>query len=308
MKVTKLFLCVCVSLLFLPRNLVSYHLPALNIGLTGILSGGYLIPTEGWYWLPYLIDYHSTKLLDESGQLLGGVPSPRFNACVIINQFIYQSELEIAHGGRLGFNVTLPVVIASHLEKNNLGLTSSGAGLGDFSAGPYVQWREKYIKGETRFITKLALDGGFPTGKNKQPRYTTNPGDNVYFIRPFWAGTLFFNNKVAASWTWYYLWSSQNKKTHIQPGSATYINYDLEYQIWPKLWIAFTGYFLQQIRDSKLCGQQIPCSRERILGSGCGFLYTTCREWNILSYVYFESLVRNHAQGIRFVFRLVKHF
>jgi hypothetical protein len=55
-------------------------------------------------------------------------------------------------------------------------------------------------------------------------------------------------------------------------------------------------------------GQDIPESRERILGSGCGFLYTTRRRFHVLSYVYFESLVRNHAQGIRFVFRLVKHF
>lgn len=307
MKRVNIFLLVCSSLLFSFCGLDGYHLPTLNLGLTGILSGGPLIPVKGWYWLPYFVDYHTTKLLDNCGNLVGGVPSPHFNGSTIINQFVYQSDLQFAKS-RLGFNFALPLVISSHVEKNKLGITSSGAGFADFLMGFFLQWKAVHLRGESSFITRLALDASFPSGKNEQPHFSINPGNNFYYIRPYWAATLYFTHRLATSWSLYYIWCSENKKTHVQPGSAAYLNYDLEYQVRPKFWVAFTGYFLQQFRDSKFCGGAIPQSRERILGNGFGMLYTTCRGYSILSYIYFESSVRNHAQGTRFVFRLVKHF
>jgi hypothetical protein len=307
MKVTKRFLLICSSLLFFSSGLESYHLPALSLGATNILAGGPLIPVKGWYWLPYLINYNTTKLLDAHGKLVGGVPSPHFNGCSIINQFVYQSELKIAKA-KLGFNFVLPVIVSAHVEKNNLGVTSSGGGLGDVLVGMFLQWKEVKIGNESGFITRVACDASFPTGKNEQPMITINPGNNFYSIRSSWSATLYFTQEWASSWSLYYLWNSTNRATCIKAGDTMFANYDIEYQLRPKLWVAFTGYFLQQFRDSRFMGQDIPESRERILGSGCGFLYTTRRRFHVLSYVYFESLVRNHAQGIRFVFRLVKHF
>lgn len=307
MKVLNGSLSVCASVLFFSCNVGGYHLPSVNLGLNGILSGGPLIPVKGWYWLPYFVDYHTTKLLDECGNLLAGVPSPHFNGSTIINQFVYQSDLQVARA-KIGFTFALPLVTSSRVEKNKLGITSSGAGLADFLMGFFLQWRAVHIKGESRFITRLALDASFPSGKNEQPCKSINPGNNFYYIRPYWAATLYFTNKWATSWSLYYLWCSQNKVMHIQAGSTIYFNYDLEYQVCPKFWVGFTGYFLQQLRDSRFCGRDIPHSRERILGNGLGMLYTTRRGYSILSYIYFESLVRNHAQGMRFVFRLVKHF
>jgi hypothetical protein len=283
MKVTKRFSFLYSSLLFFSCGLNSYHLPQLSLGLTNILSGGPLIPVEGWYWLPYFVDYHTTKLLDGCGNLLGGVPSPHFNGVSIINQFVYQSELEFLRS-RIGFSFVLPAVVSSRIEKNNLGIVSSGAGLADFLMGLFLQWKAVAFGNESHFIHRLGCDASFPSGKNEQPCKTINPGNNFYYLRPYWSGTLYFTNKLAGSWTLYYLWCTRNKATCIQPGSAISANYDIAYQVLPKFWVGFTGYFLEQLRDSRLLGTDIPNSRERILGSGCGFLYTTRRRFSAQSW------------------------
>lgn len=288
-------------------KLIGYHLPSINLGQTNILDGGPLIPIPGWYWRPYFVYYHAHKFTDGCGNLLGGMPSPRFNVCTILTQFLYQSEVKIFNGN-LGLNLFLPTVISSNVECNNLGIASSGSGLGDFLMGTFLQWEPITIKDEVTFTTRLAFDVSFPSGKNDQPCKAINPGNNFYFINPFWAATFHFTKDWAISWRLHYLWNSTNRTTQIQAGQAVHMNYDMEYQVLPKFWIGLTGYFLQQLNDSKLCGIDIPQSRERIVGTGFGALYTTPKEYRLLSYLYFEALAKNRPQGIRFVFRLIKHF
>lgn len=307
MKILRSLVLACNSLLFFSCGVVGYHLPTINLGLTNMLDGGPLIPIKGWYWRPYFVNYHATKFTDGCGNLLGGVPSPHFNVCTIITQFLYQSDITLAKG-KLGLNFFLPSIVSSRVTKNDIGITSSGRGFGDYLMGVFLQWEPKPIKGEVTFTTRLACDVSFPSGKNEQPCKAINPGNNYYFINPFWAATLHFTTDWAVSWRLHYLWCSQNRATHIQAGDTVHLNYDMEYQVFPKLWIGVTGYFLQQLRDSNLCGEDIPLSRERILGNGFGILYTTKKNYRVLSYLYFENMARNRPQGTRFVFRLIKHF
>lgn len=307
-KISRLYVLLMVfSASFLFHDLYGYHLPTINLGLTNILDGGPLIPQRGWYWRPYLVNYHATKFADGCGNLLGGVPSPHFNVCTIITQFLYQSNITFAKG-KFGLNFFLPTIVSSNVEKNSLGLTSSGSGIGDYLMGVYLQWEPMPIKGQATFTTRLAFDASFPCGKNLQPCKAINPGNNYYFINPFWAATLHFTTDWAVSWRLHYLWCTQNRVSHIQAGDTVHLNYDMEYQLLPKFWLGITGYFLQQLRNSQLCGKDIPLSKERILGTGFGALYTSPGGYRILSYLYFESLAQNRPQGIRFAFRLIKHF
>lgn len=308
MKIVNSFLIIGCGTLFLsPFNVSGYHLPIINLGLTNILDGGPLIPIKGWYWRPYLVNYSAHKFTDGQGNQLGGVSSPRFNTSTIITQLLYQSDTQVLKGN-LGLNFFLPSVIASHVEKNNLDITTSGSGLGDYLMGVFLQWKPITLKKEVTFTTRLACDVSFPSGKNKQPHKAINPGNNFYFVNPFWAATLHFTTDWAVSWRLHYLWCTQNKVTHIRAGDTVHLNFDMEYQVMSKFWVGITGYFLQQLQNSQLCQETIANSRERILGTGLGVLYTTQKQYRILSYLYFESLARNRPQGIRFAFRLIKHF
>ena len=287
--------------------LVAYHLPTVNLGQSNILDGGPLRAKPGLYWKEYLHYYHADKFVDGNGHLLGGVSSPTYDSLVLITQFIYQLK-EKTLGGHMGFNFFLPCVVASHVEKNQLGITTSGSGLGDFLTGIYLQFDPIKHNGKPIFMNRLEFDVSFPTGKNKQPCKTINPGNRVFFINPYWAATLHFTTDWAMSWRLHYVWSTKNTETNIQAGNALHLNYDMEYQVLPKLWLGVTGYFLQQLSDSKLSGQNIAQSRERVLGIGPGLLYTFPHEYRLSSYLYFETLAKNRAEGIRFVIRVIKHF
>jgi hypothetical protein len=307
MKILKQFFLVSCCLYYLIPRLSGYNLPSINLGQSNILDGGPLRIKSGWYWKEYLHYYHADKFLDGKGQLLGGIPSPHFDSLAIITQLLYQFKTKVL-GAKPGLNFFLPFVAYSHVEKNHLGISTSGSGIGDFLTGVYIQWAPITHHGTMIFMTRLAIDVSFPTGKNRQPQKNINPGNHIYFINPYWAATLHFTKDWAISWRLHYLWSSKNRATHIQAGDAVHLNYDMEYQVLPKLWLAVTGYFLQQLNDSRLSGHNIPNSRERVLGIGPGLLYTFPKEYRLSSYLYCETMVKSRPQGIRFVVRLIKHF
>lgn len=307
MKLSKLDSFIyCCAFVVMPM-LSGYNLPSINLGQTNILDGGPLRTKSGWYWKEYLHYYHSDKFVDGKGQQLGRVPSPQFDSLAIVTQLLYQFNTKFL-GGSPGVNFFLPCVAYSHVQHNSLGISTSGSGVGDFLTGVYLQWDPITHHGKNIFMNRIAFDVSFPTGKNKQPNYNINPGSHIYFINPYWAGTLHFTVDWAMSWRLHYLWSSKNNVTHIQAGDAVHGNYDMEYQVLPKLWLGITGYFLQQFRDSTLSGKNIPYSRERVVGIGPGVLYTFPHQFRLSSYCYWETLVKSRPKGLRFVVRLIKHF
>lgn len=292
-------------------TIFAYTLPAINLGSSSFLDGGPLRQIPGWYGQSYTIFYTTHRFLDERGKLLLGIPSPRYNLLANTFQLTYLSHKDFFGLGNFGFDITLPVALYSRIEKNQLGITSSGSGIGDLVVGVYAQALPiMRANGDPFYVHRLEFVAIFPTGIDKRPLKGINPGSGVYYIDPYWAATLYFTPRFATSWRLHYLWASTHHTTHIKPGDAIHWNWTFEYAIKPNFWVGLNSYFLQQIKESTLFGIPIPHSKERVLGLGVGWLYSLERQYAFVLFgnLYFETLVRNRTQGIKFVFRVLKHF
>jgi len=292
--------------LFCSLNMYAYELPTVNLGGTNFLDGGPLRLLPGWYWGESSKYYHSNRLIDNNGNLLGNVNSPTVNLFDVNTTFIYQSNRASIFGAHWGLSAALPIIFVLDISKNNLGFQSAGAGFGDLAAGPFLQWKPRMKKnGEPLFVHRVELNVSFPTGKTSGN--DVSPGNGFYFIEPYWAATLYFTRHWAISWRLHYLWNSKNK-LKLQPGTAVHANFDMEYEVVKNLWVGFAGYWLQQLTDDRLCNIKIPGSRERVVGLGPGLLYQPSEKFYAASMLYFETSVRNRPQGISFMIRMLLNF
>ena len=286
----------------------SYSLPAINLGFTNFLDGGPIREVPGWYWTQFGRYYHASRFLNHEGKPVGS-PSPSLTLVSIITQGTYQSHRTVLLGAYGGIDVSLPLLLESKISRNQLGITSSGAGFGNLGLGLYLQWKPVFLHGRPFFVHRLALAISFPTGKNCEPIRTINPGTSFKFINPFWAATLFATPRVALSWRLFYLWSDTSAKTGLKLGDAIHLNYAACYGLLDnRLFLGINGYFLQQLEDNKLKGKIIPNSKERVLGIGLGGLYFFSKDNVLFAHFYSEKLVQNRPQGNSLVLRFVKHF
>jgi len=204
--------------------------------------------------------------------------------------------------------MVLPIVLHSKIEKNALGIESSGAGFGNFTLGAYVQWPAIIRNGRPIFIHRLEFDMAIPLGKNKLPQKQINPNSTFFYCGPDWSATLFLSQKWSLSWSLNYVWNAKNEKIDFQAGDAFYCNYSLAYEAYPKLYIGAVGYALQQIHNNRELGLSIADSKERVFGTGPGVVYFFPHDFDFFSYLYLENGVRNRTQGTNFILRLIKHF
>jgi hypothetical protein len=295
-------------LIIADQQLSGYGLPRINLGSNNILDGGPIRPKPGFYWQEAFQYYHSDNFLDHRGKKIDGCSSPSLDSVVIANQLVYQAKPMNCLHGSLGAVISIPVVPYSHVSNNKLNRHSASVGCGNPAIGCYLQFNPIEYNNRPFFVHRIELDVFLPVGTNKFPKKTLNPAAIMTYIDPYWAATLFISEKLATSWRMHYLWCARNKKTNIKPGQTFHINYSLEYEIIPKLFIAASGYYLQQLYNDKLCAQEIPHSKERILGIGPGALYFLPKNYYLFGYLYFEKMARNRPQGIRAVMRLVKYF
>ena len=301
-----IFLVLC-GLLVVP-SIHSYGLPGVNLGFTNILDGGPVRPYPGIYWMQYTQYYSTHRFLNDQGKPLGGVPSPKFKLFDTITQFVYQFDQQLPLKGMPGVSVGLPLYLLSKIGKNKLNIESSGGGFGNLGFGIYTQWSAIERKGLPFFIHRLSFDFSIPFGKNKLPKKQINPSNSFFYCGPHWAATLFFSQKWSISWRWYYLWNAKNEKIDFQAGDATYINYSLEYEVFPKFFVAAVGYALQQLHNNRARGISVPHSKERVFGVGPGAAYFVSHDLVFFAYLYLEGGVRNRPQGTSFIARLVMHF
>ena len=297
-------------LLAYTAHIVGYGQPLINLGASSFLDGGPLRQIPGWYFQWVTQDYHSHKFVNNKGISLCGNSCPQFDTWLTTYQFIYLSQKDFMGLGNVGFDVTLPVTFYSKIRPNSLDITSSGAGVGDLALGVYAQALPTYRNGRPVYVHRFEFVASFPTGKDKRPLNSLNPGNGVYYLNPYWAGTAYVTPQFSISWRLHYLWSSTHHTTHFKAGDAIHANFALEYQATPYLYLGINGYFLEQISDNRLLGTKIPGSREQVLGLGPGFLFALRRRLAtvIISNLYFETAVRNRAQGIKFIFRYYTHF
>jgi hypothetical protein len=296
------------SLWTLPINIHAYNIPPIGLGSSNILDGGPIRPNPGFYLFEHLSYYYSNKFLDHQGKPLGAVSSPIFVSWAMVTKAAYQSATKTLLRGKWGVSASLPLVLTANISPNRLGISSSGSGFSNLFLGAYLQWDTITLGDRPFFVHRFEFDAVFPIGKNKQPVHNINPSSNFIYLDPYWAATLYFTKDWAVSWRINYLWCTQDKVNKIRTGDAIHFNYSMEYQIYPKLFVAINGYFLQQLQYNKLCNVDIPNSKTRIFSVGPGALYFFPEEFTFVAYFYVERKVLNSSQGVRAIMRLIKHF
>jgi len=297
------------AMLFFAHTLFGYGLPGVNLGFTNILDGGPVRPNPGIYWQQYLQYYTTQRFLNSEGKPLGGgISSPRFRTLNTITQFVYQCKMVLPLKGMPGFVVGLPTVIYSKINRNELGIQSSGSGFCNLGLGIYTQWGAIMHKGRPLFIHRLEFDFSIPMGKNKLPEKQINPSNTFFYCGPHWAATLFLSHKWSLSWRLHYLWNAQNEKINFRAGDAMYLNYSLAYELYPHLFFGAVGYALGQLHNNRANGVTIKNSKERVFGAGPGVAYFFSTDIVFFSYLYLEGGARNRPQGTSFISRVVMHF
>lgn len=299
---------VAIVSFFSVHCLYGYGLPGVSLGFTNILDGGPIRPNPGAYWFQYVQYYTTKRFLDGEGKSLGGLPSPRFRLFDTITQLVYNFDQQPIVKGMPGVSVSLPLVMYSHVGKNEVGLASSGSGFGNLGFGLYVQWNVLEYKGRPFFIHRLNFDFAIPLGKNKLPEKNINPSDTFFSCNTYWAATVYLTHKWTISWRWYYIWNAANEKINYQAGDATIFNYSMSYQAVPNFYVAAVGYVLEQLHNDRAGNVAVPNSKQRVFGIGPGAAYFVSKDLVFLGYLYLEAGARNRSEGTNCIVRVVKHF
>lgn len=297
---------ICILFLLATSCTALASLPPQDLGLSNIQGGGPLRPSPGLYWFQYFQYYQANKLMDARGQLEPN--SPDFKAFYVIPSLVYQGSRKLL-GGEPGFTFYMFFATYYKTKHGDCLFNSTGAGIGDTTFGPYIQWPMIYrANGDPLFAHRFEFDVNIPTGRNKEPIKYFNVAAGFFYLTPYWTGTLYFHRHLALSWRLYYIWSAKSHRTNIKTGDAINLNFSLEWECKKDWWIAFCGYLVDQFKLNRRCGKDIPGSKERVLGLGPGVLYYVTDRFQLLSYVYWETLARNRTQGVTGAFRFIWHF
>lgn len=300
-RLPSLILALCLALSpLLTFSAWAYDQPSVNLGFTSFLDGA---PPAGpgFYFTEYLQYYTADKLADLP------IPNPKVEAAVSLNQFIYQSNQPVLAGGKWGLDVIIPIV---HLDSSPL--PDNGGGLGDILVGPFLQWDPIMGANGPLLLQRVELQMIFPTGKYDE-QDALNPGSNFFSFNPYYAATLFLSPKWTASARLHYLWNAKNDEpfggaNDAQAGQAFHANFASSYEVLPKqLRLGLNGYYLKQISDSQVNGQDVP-GREKILALGPGALLSFSQHTHLFANAYFESNAEFRPEGERYLLRLVHHF
>lgn len=314
-----------IAILFLHLLMASipvyaYDQPSVNLGFTSFLDGG---PPAGpgFYFSQYLQNYNSDKLTNQNGDnALPPVADESLEAWIGISQFLYQSDKELVAGGKWGVNVMIPVVglDMDYGTDNTAFPQDNGGGIGDILVGPFLQWDPVMGKNGPIFMHRIEFQMIFPTGDYDENR-ELNAGSNFFSFNPYWSGTLFITPKLTASTRIHYLWNSENSDPgrnyralgaeDTQAGQAIHANFAIAYEVIPqRMRIGINGYYLKQITDTQMDGNDVPDTKEKVLGIGPGLVYHFSQNDHLFFNTYFESSAENRSEGDRFNMRWVHHF
>lgn len=296
--------------LFLIPSAFSYELPSVNLGFTSFLDGG--PPAgSGLYFTQYIQYWNSKKLTDHNGnRALPSFADEELDAWISLTQFIYQSDKEISKGIRPGIDIIIPTVSLDMSYKNDNPNfpKDNGTGIGDIVVGPYIQWDPVMGKKGPLFVQRIEFQFILPTGKYDTTK-ALNPGSNFFSFNPYWAGTIFLNEKTTMSARIHYLWNDKNDDTNTKAGQAFHANFALGYAFVKNRFRAgINGYFLKQITKSEINGNKSDSSKEQVFAAGPGCVYHFSKDNHMFINSYFETKAENRPEGFKLNLRWVHHF
>jgi hypothetical protein len=195
--------------------------------------------------------------------------------------------------------------------KRAQGVNATERGFADPILGPIaLQWTPKKI-GSGVFVHRAEFALTIPIGKYSDQR-PVNIGNHFVLINPLYALTYEWKSKFEVSARLHYMWNSVNTDPFVgfgiksmQPGQAFHMNYATSYGVLKDFRVGFNGYWLQQLTDHQINGQDVPNSKERTVGLGPGVRFGGDGLFFSVN-GYIETGVRNRPAGTRVTFRISK--
>ena len=281
------------------------QLPGVNLGDTNFEDG---FAAPGFLLEEFPDVYVSSTLKDSTGAAVPG--SNTLTTILTTSHLVYVSNKRL-FGAWIGGEILVPM--ADVEVKRSQGIDATVRGFADPILGPIaLQWIPKKI-GNGVFVHRAEFALTVPIGKYSDQR-PVNIGNHFVLINPYYALTYEWKTKFEVSARLHYLWNSVNTDPFVgfgiksmQPGQAFFVNYATSYGVLKGFRVGFNGYWLQQLTDHQINGQDVLNSKERTVGLGPGVQFGGNNLWlRVNSYI--ETDVRNRPEGIRVTFRISKTF
>jgi hypothetical protein len=280
------------------------QLPVVNLGDTNFQDG---FASPGWLVEEFPGAYVADEIKDANGKSLLG--SNHLTSYSTTSHVAYIANRP-AFGGWFVAESLLP--LADLDEQLAQGIEQRVRGVGDLTVGGGLQWPpESIVSG--KFVQRLMLDVGIPTGKYNDAR-PVNPGNHFVIVNPHYAFTFEPTARAEVSIRAHYLWNSTNSDPYLelaardtQAGEAFHMNYAASLGVTKALRAGLNGYCLQQLTNSRVNGIEIPRSKEGTIGLGPGIQISGRGIW-FRTNGYLETGVRNRPSGMKVTFRISKAF
>jgi len=188
----------------------------------------------------------------------------------------------------------------------------SGAGVGDMTIAPFVQWSDGRLLGRPLSL-RLAMQVVAPTG-SYSPDRPINMGQNAWQVSPYLAFTWRASQRWEVSGRAIYDWSGRNDRPALAPAASTSqagdqftTNLSASYAVADDWRLGVAGYAYRQLRDARFDGQGLRGSIQQDFGLGPG-LWWGRGHTSVIATAYGEFETRNRPQGVNAVLRLLQTF